>query len=326
LSETVLVTGATGFVGAALCRALCDEGLEVRALHRYTSSLTLLQELPIERVVGDILEPDSLSPAMSGVRWVFHTAAQSDYWRYPRRVWQSAVDGTRNVVQAAVIAGVERVVHTSSVAALGIPAPGELLDERHAFNQPPHRFPYAHAKYQAEQNALAAAAGHLDLVIVNPSAVIGARDVHQITGSMVVEAARGLGFIYTEGGLNLVHVADVAEGHIAAARTGRAGERYILGGENLTYREIFGTLAQIVGRRPPWLKVPGWAIPPAALAIDAVSRLIRLPLNGDQLLMSGFRIFCDMTKARTELGLSPPRPFRQAAQEAYDWYKSQGVI
>lgn len=326
MSETVLVTGATGFIGAALCRALCNEGLKVRALHRRTSSLVLLQDLPTERVVGDILEPDSLTPAMRGVRRVFHTATQSDYWRHPEHVWRSAVEGTRNVVQAARDAAVERLIHTSSLAALGIPAPGELLDERHAFNQPPNRFPYAHAKHQAEQQALAAAAGELEVVIVNPSVVIGAGDARQISGSMVIETARGLGFIYTDGGVNVVHIADVVEGHLAAARLGRPGERYILGGENLTYREIFTTLAEIVGRRPPWLAIPGWAIPPAAVGLDTVGRLVRLPLNGDQLRMSHHPVFCDTSKARTELNLPPPRSFRQAAQEAYDWYKSQGVI
>jgi dihydroflavonol-4-reductase len=326
LTETVLVTGATGFIGASLCRALCDEGLKVRALHRRTSSLAPLRDLPAERVVGDILEPDSVIPAMAGVRWVFHAAAQSDYWRHPQHVWESAVDGTRNVVQAACSAGVERLILTSSLAALGIPAPGELLDERHIFNQPPRRFPYAHAKHQAEQQALASASGQLEVVIVNPSAVIGAGDVHQISGSMVVEAAHGLGFVYTDGGVNLVHIADVVEGHIAAARIGRAGERYILGGENLTYRQIFTTLAEIVGRRPPWLRIPGWVVPPVAMLLDAVGHLVRLPLNGDQLRISRHPVFCDTTKARTELNLPPPRSFRQAAQEAYDWYRAQGVI
>jgi dihydroflavonol-4-reductase len=263
---------------------------------------------------------------MVDVRWVFHTAAQSDYWRQPDKVWRSAVDGTRNVVEAARAAGVQRVIHTSSVAALGIPARGELLDERHTFNQPPHRFPYGQAKEQAERQAQAMAGSGLDLVIVNPSVVLGAGDLHQISGSMVVEAARGLAFVYTDGGVNVVHIADVVAGHLAAARHGRSGERYILGGENLTYRQIFTTLAEIVGRRPPWLRIPGWAIPPTAGLLDLVGRVGRLPMNGDQLRISRHRVFCDTTKARTELGLSAPRPFRQAAQEAYDWYRAQGVI
>jgi dihydroflavonol-4-reductase len=326
LTETVLVTGATGFIGAALCRALRNEGLKVRAFHRRTSSLAILEDLPVERAVGDILEPASLSPAMAGVRWVFHTAAQSDYWRHPQQVWRSAVEGTRNVVLAARNAGVERVIHTSSLATLGIPGPGELLDERHIFNQPPRRFPYAHAKHQAEQEALASASGQLEVVILNPSAVMGAGDVHQITGSMVVETAHGLGFVYTDGGVNLVHIADVVDGHIAAARVGQPGERYILGGENLTYRQIFTILAEITGRRPPWLRISGWAIPPVAGLLDVVGRVARLPLNGDQLRTSRYSVFCDTTKARRALSLPSPRPFRQAAQEAYDWYRAQGVI
>jgi dihydroflavonol-4-reductase len=326
LTETVLVTGASGFVGAALCRALCNEGLKVRALHRRTSSLALLRDLPVDRIVGDILDPESLAPAVAGAHWVFHTAAQSDYWRHPQEVWRSAVEGTQNVVRAAALAGVERLIHTSSLAAVGIPAPGALLDERHVFNVPPGRFPYAHAKHEAERQALACAADPLEVVILNPSVVIGAGDVHQISGSMVVEAARGMGFLYTDGGVNLIHIDDVVAGHIAAARRGRAGERYILGGENLTYRQIFTTLAEIVGRRPPWLRIPGWAIPPAAVLLDTIGRLIPLPMNGDQLRTSGHLVFCDNSKAVSDLGLPPPRPFRQAAQEAYDWYRSQGVI
>jgi dihydroflavonol-4-reductase len=325
LTETVLVTGATGFIGAALCRALCSEGLSVRALHRSTSSLAPLQDLELERVVGDILDPDSLTPAMRGARWVFHTATQSDYWRQPDRVWRSAVDGTRNVVEAARAAGVERGMHTSSLAAVGIPDKGELLDEKHAFNLPRRRLPYGHAKHQAEKQALASA-GDMDIVILNPSVVMGAGDLHQISGSMVVESARGLGFVYSDGGVNIVHITDVVDGHLAAARRGRTGERYILGGENLTHRQTFTVLADIVGRRPPWLRIPGWAITPAAALLDLLGRVVRLPMNGDQLWMSRRLLFCDTTKARTELGLAPPRPFRQAAKEAYDWYRAQGVI
>lgn len=326
MTEAVLVTGATGFLGAALCRSLCNEGLKVRALHRSTSGLGPILDLPAERVVGDILDPESLSRAMAGVDLVFHTAAQSDYWRQPEGVWRAAVDGTRNVVKAAGAAGVRRVIHTSSIAALGLPAQGELLDERHTFNLPPDRFPYGHAKHHAEKQALEVAASGLELVFLIPSVVLGAGDVHQISGSMVVEAARGRGFMYTDGGVNFVHIADVVEGHLAAARRGRAGERYILGGENLTHRQAFTILAEIVGRQPPWLRVPGWAIPPAAALIDTLGRFFRLPLNGDQLRLSAHRLFCDTTKARDELGLSTARPFRQAAQEAYDWYRAQGVI
>lgn len=326
MAETALVTGASGFIGAALCRTLCEEGLPVRALHRSTSSLALLMDLPVERIVGDILDEASLVRAMTGVTWVFHTAAQSDYWRNPASVWRSTVEGTRNVMEAARACGVHRVIHTSSLAALGIPAPGEILDERHAFNLPPQRFAYGHAKYQAEQETLARAGDGLDVVILNPTVVLGGGDAHQISGSMVIESARGLGFLYTDGGVNLVHITDVAEGHLAAARRGRPGERYILGGENLTHRELFTILAAIVGRRPPWLRITGWMIPTAAAVLEIVGRLIRLPLNGDQLRMSAHRLFCDTSKARRELGLTAPRPFRQAAQEAYDWYREQGVI
>jgi nucleoside-diphosphate-sugar epimerase len=263
LTETALVTGATGFIGSALCKALVDEGYQVRAMHRATSSLQALADLPVERVVADILIPETLGSAMKGVDWVFHTAAQSAYWRQPELVLQTSVLGTQNVMQAAWQSGVRRFVLTSSIAAMGIPAPGELLTEEHSFNLPPERFRYGYAKRLAE---------------------------------------------------------------IEALKTARLGERYILGGENLSHRQVFSTLTEIAGRRPPWLKIPSWTIEPAADMIDWLRPVLRLPFNSDQLRMSRHYLFCDLSKSRRELGLPEPRPFHQAAQDAYDWYREQGII
>jgi dihydroflavonol-4-reductase len=326
LPDTVLVTGATGFIGSSLCRALLARGFRVRAMHRATSSLKALEALAVERVVGDILDPTSLPPAMDGVRWLFHTAAQSAHWRQPRRVLASAVEGTRHVFRAAREAGVRRAVLTSSLAALGVPAPGERLDERHTFNLPRRAFPYGFAKAQAEREALGHAGEGLEVVIVNPTVVLGAGDVHRISGSLVIEAARGLTFFWVDGGTNVVHIGDVVEGHLAALERGRPGERYILGGENLTHRQIFTTLNEIVGRRPPWLRIPGWTIPPYAFLVDLLSKVAPLPVSGSLLRMSRHYLFCDTRKAQHELGLTAPRPFRQAAQEAADWYRREGVI
>jgi len=326
LTETFLVTGATGFIGSALCRALVGRGHHVRAFHRKTSSLTALQNISVELVVGDILEKETLLPAMEGVDLVFHTAAQSDYWRHPDLVLRTAVEGTRNVMQAAFEAGIKRVVHTSSLAALGVPEAGELLTEDHRFNLPPERFLYGHAKHQAELEAIQVAARGLEVVIVNPTAVLGPGDINQIGGSYLTEAAKGWGFFWADGGLNVVHIDDVVEGHIAAADKGRSRERYILGGENLTHRHIFITVTEIVGKRPPWLKIPGWMIEPTAKLVEWLSPLIRFPLNSDQLRMGPYYMYCDTSKSRRELKLPEPRPFYQAAREAYDWYREQGVI
>jgi dihydroflavonol-4-reductase len=285
-----------------------------------------LEKLPVERAVGDILDVDSLRRAMRGMEGVFHTAAQSAYWRRPQDVIQSAVEGTRNVVQAAKEAGVHRLVLTSSMAAMGVPKHGELLTEAHVFNLPASAFPYGYAKYQSELEALRCAGPDLEVVIVNPSVVLGRGDIHQISGSLVIEAAHGRAVIWVEGGINAVHIGDVVAGHLAAMERGEAGERYLLGGENLTHRQVFTQLAEIVGRKPPRFKVPGWAIQPAAALVDWAAKIVRLPLDANQLRLSRYYLYCDASRARRDLGLGDPIPFRRAAEEAYDWYRAQGVI
>jgi len=322
----ILVTGATGFIGSQLCRALAAEGRQVRALHRRTSSLQALDGVAVDLRVGDILDPASLEPALRGVSLVFHAAAQSAYWRRPQDVLQAAVDGTRNVVEAARQAGVRRVVLTSSVAALGVPAPDGLLDESCFFNLSQERFLYGFSKSRSEEAARQAAGADLELVIVNPSIVLGAGDINRISGSIIVESARGRAFVYTDGGANYVQIDDVTAGHLAAAGRGRPGERYLLGGENLTHREALTEVARIVGRRPPWLRIPNGLIPPLAAALDLVGRVVATPLNGAQLRMSRHRLWVDTSKSHRELGLAAPKSFSLAAQEAYDWYRAEGMI
>ena len=327
MPDRVLVTGASGFVGSAVCRHLLRQGFYVRALHRPSSDLTLLEGLAVERCVGDILDPDPLTLAVSGARWVFHVAAESAHWRRPpEQVIRSAVEGTRNLVLTCLQAGVQRLILTSSQAALGVPEHGELLTEASVFNLPPQRFPYGFAKYQAELEALRLAGKDLEVVIVNPSIVLGAGDINQISGSFVVQAARGRTFLYTGGGTNIVHIDDVAVGHFAAAERGRPGERYILGGENFTHRQLFALLAEVVGGRPPWLRLPDWGIEPAATALDLARRILPMPLDGNQLRLSRYRLFCDSAKARDELGLVRPRSARQAMVEALAWYRAHGVV
>ena len=327
MPDPVLVTGASGFIGSAVCRHLAQQGLEVRALHRSSSDLSALEGLRVDHRVGDILDPESLAPAVAGVRWVFHAAAMADYWRLrPEQVIRGAVEGTRNIVLACRQAGVERLILTSSMAALGVPVGSELLTEAHTFNLPAKRFPYGYAKRQAELEALKDAGESLEVVVVNPSIVIGAGDVHQISGSLVIQAARGRTFLYTGGGTNIVHIDDVAAGHLAAAERGRSGERYILGGENLTHLQLFTLLAEVVGYQPPWFRLPNWAIEPAAKVLDLVRSVAPMPLDGNQLRLSRHRLFCDTSQARSRLGLARTRTARQAILEALAWYRAHGVV
>ncbi len=277
--------------------------------------------MKVSHYLGDVLSPESLTPAMQGVDFVFHAAAEAAYWRYPDQVIRTAVEGTRNVVQAARAAGVARLVITSSLAALGVPSGEEWLDEQHTFNLPPGRFPYGYAKHRSEQEALRTAEGRPEVVIVNPSAVFGPGDVKPISGSLVLEVARGLGFVYFDGGWNVVHIDDVIAGHLAAARLGRAEERYLLGGENLTHHQTLEIISQVVGRRPPWLRLPGWSLSPLASLVDGLRRFMPLPLDGNQLRLSRYHLYCDLSKSRRELGLPEPIPFHQAVQEYWDWHR-----
>lgn len=326
MPESALVTGATGFIGAALCRALVADGYQVRALHRKTSSLEALAGLPAERVVGDILEPETLGAAMRGVDWVFHTATQTDYWRHPELSKRTTVEGTRNVLQAALAANVQRVLYTSSLASLGVPETGEPLTEDHAFNLPPDLFPYGYAKHLAEQEARRYAAQGLEVVILNPSVVIGPGDVHLNSGAGIIEAAHGWGFFWTEGGVNVVHIDDVVAGHLAAARHGKPAERYLLAGENLTHLELFSLINEVVGRRPPWLKVPIRLLEPLAWLVDRIGVRLALPFNGAIVRMLRYTLFCDASRSRGELHLPEPQPARKAIEEAYAWYQVRGLI
>jgi len=318
------VTGGTGFVGSNLVAALTNRGIGARVLRRPTSSMAGLDGLECEICVGDVLDSvDTLAAAMAGCTWVFHTAAISDYWRYRgrNRLYRTNVEGTRNVLAAAIRAGVERLVFTSSIAALGVPAPGRQLNEADRFNLRPRRFPYGHSKHLAECELHRAVAAGLPAVTVNPAVVIGPRDVNRISSAMIVEAARGRLRVAAPGGTNFVAAADVVQGHIAAAERGRLGERYILAGENLSFRDAFATVCDTVNRPGPAVVLPRWTIPVAAAAVG-VARFMagpRLPIDGKQMRLSSAAIYADGSKAREELGVSCT-PFRTAVQSARAWY------
>lgn len=324
------LTGGTGFVGANLVQALNERGIGARVLIRATSSQDALQGLSYETVEGDILDDEkALARAMQGCDWVFHVAAVADYWRQKKeRVYRVNVDGTRNMLRAAQAAGVKRFVYTSSLAAMGVPeVTGRLLDETHVFNLPPDSFPYGHSKAMAEQHVRAASHSGFETVIVNPSVVLGPRDLNQISGSLVLEAARGRLRFIVPGGTNFVDVGDVAAGHIAAAEKGRAGERYILGGHNLTHREAISTICEVVGRPHPRLTVPAWLLPPAALLVRLARAIAgnAIPADENQVRLMGAFIYANNSKAREELGM-PLTAFKNSVQRTYNWYNENSFI
>ena len=324
-----LVTGGTGFLGANLAAGLIDRGWQVRVLRRSTSPLDAVKDLNVEHAVGDVLEPDSLPAAMDGLDVVFHTAAISLYWRYkPDVIYKVNVDGTRCVLEAAEQAGVRRVVFTSSAAAVGF-VKDRLATEDDPFNQLPGQFPYGHSKWLAEEIARGAAKNGQDVTIVNPSIIVGPRDINWNFGSVIKEVIRRRAPGVPPGGANFIAVEDVVAGHIAAAEKGRPGERYILGGENLTHRQVADIVAHVVGVRPPRWNIPRGLIPLLALAADMAQAVVgpRLPIDGQQLRLSREFIWFDNSKARRELGLPASRmPIEQAVQQAYDWYVKNGYL
>ncbi len=322
-----LITGGTGFLGANLADGLLQQGWQVRILRRTTSPLDAVKDLQVEHAIGDVTDCDSLLAAMKDIDIVFNVAAISAYWRNkPDLIYKVNVDGARNVFEAAQRSNVRRVVHTSSAAAVGI-VKGRLATEADGLNLPPKRFAYGHSKWLAEQIVRERVKAGQDIAMVNPTGIIGARDINWISGSILHEAAFGRIPVYPQGGVNFVAVQDVVAGHIAAVEKGRSGERYILGGENLTNRQTIEMACEITGVKKPRFTQPKWTIPGVALFLDMVSAIVgpKLPLSGEQMRLTNEFIWFDSAKAQRELGL-PHTPVRQAMQECYDWYKAHRYL
>jgi dihydroflavonol-4-reductase len=324
-----LVTGATGFVGAAVARALLAAGWEVRVLVRGGSDRSNLQHLAVEAVEGDLAEVVSLERALAGCAGLFHVAA--DYRlgaRDPKPLYRTNVEGTRNILNAARTAGVGRVVYTSSVATIGIPADGSPGNERTPValgNMIGH---YKRSKYLAEEVVMDAARMGMSVVIVNPSTPVGPGDIKPTpTGQLVLDAACGRMPAYVDTGLNIVHVDDVAAGHLLAFERGRAGERYILGGEDMTLRTILEEIARLVGRQPPRIRLPYAAVLPMAYVAAGVAKITgrsgRLTLEGVR--MSRKRMFFSSSKAASELGYRW-RPPLEAFEDALRWFRGRGLL
>ncbi len=330
-----LVTGATGFVGAAVVRALLAAHWQVRALVRRGSDRSNLGQLDVEVAEGDLTDFDSLARAAQGCAGLFHVAA--DYRlgaKDPSQLYRNNVDGTRNMLNAARRAGVQRIVYTSSVATIGIPADGAPGDERTPVTLDDMIGHYKRSKYLAEEVVReiareAPAAGEAtSVVIVCPSTPVGPGDVKPTpTGQLVLDAAAGRMPAYVDTGLNIVHVDDVAAGHLLAYERGAAGERYILGGQDMTLREILEAIAKLVGRDPPRVRLPYGIVLPIAYLAEGYARLSgssgRITLEGVR--MSRKRMFFSSAKAVRELGYRW-RPPVEAFEDAIRWFRERGEL
>lgn len=328
---TTLVTGATGFVGAAVVKALLARGEPVRALIRAGSNRRNLRNLPVETVVADLEEPSTLRRAVAGCRALYHVAADYRLWApRPGAMYRINVDGTRALLRAAADAGVARIVYTSSVATLGLEPDGRPADETTPAKIDDMIGHYKRSKYLAEQavQELIEREG-LAVVIVNPAAPMGPGDVRPTpTGRVLLEAARGRIPAFVDTGLNVVHVDDVAAGHLLAYERGAIGERYILGGQNVTLAEILTMVALLAGRRPPRLRLPAGLILPIAYLSEMAARLTRGGeplLTVDGLRMARKRMHYSSAKAERELGYCS-RPAEDAVRDALDWYRCNGYL
>jgi dihydroflavonol-4-reductase len=329
MADTVLVTGASGFVGAAVARKALARGFRVKVLMRATASRANVDGLDVEAVTGDMRDAASMTAAMQGVRYLFHVAADYRLWaRDPSEIARNNLEGARTTMAAALRAGVERVVYTSSVAALK-PGNGSAVDET-SRNMPQSVIgAYKLSKLLAEREVERMIAEEsLPAVIVAPSTPIGARDIKPTpTGRIIVEAAAGRMPAFVDTGLNLVHVDDVAEGHFLALEHGRTGENYILGGTDVTLAQMLADIAALAGRRAPTMKLPRGPLFPLAFAAEAVARVTgKEPfLTADALRMSRYQMYFSSAKATRELGYVA-RPYREGLKDAHAWFSANGYF
>jgi len=323
-----LVTGATGFVGSHVARVLAEKGAELRVLVRSSSNLKNIEGLNAERVVGDLRDADSLEKAMSGCDAVFHVAADYRLWVHdPEQMYKANVEGTRALLKAAKESGVRRVVYTSSVATMGFISNGHLADENSPVSLDNMIGPYKRSKFMAEQLAMEAGRKEMDVVTVNPTTPVGDHDIKPTpTGRIVVDFLKKKFPAYVDTGLNLVDVDECARGHVEAFEKGQSGERYILGGENLTLKQILDKLGAITGLPSPTIKIP-YVVALAAGVVDEVftGRIMGKEPRAtiDAVRMGKKKMFVTSAKAERELG------WRQvtvdnALQRAVDWFRANG--
>ena len=322
---TTLVTGATGFVGSAVVRCLLDAGHQVRVMVRAKSALTNIQDLEVDIVKGDLAQPDTLQNIVKGCDTLFHVAADYRLWvRDSDILYRVNVEGTKNLMQAAINAGVGRIVYTSSVATLGLNSDGTPADENTPVSFANMIGHYKRSKFLAEQAVQQMInQQQLPAIIVNPSTPIGPRDIRPTpTGRMVLDAACGRMPAYVDTGLNVVHVDDVAKGHLLALQRGEVGERYILGGHDMSLQQIFDVISDITGRPAPKIKLPHNLVLPIAYLSEAWAWLIRGPeprATVDGVRMSKKLMYFCSDKAKRALGYAS-RPASEALSDAVNWF------
>lgn len=330
----VFVTGATGFLGSHVTRVLAAEGAELRLLVRPSSDLRNVTDLNAEHAVGDLRDPDSIEKSIAGCEIVFHVAADYRLWvRNPEEMYRSNVEGTRTLLEAARKQGVRRVVYTSSVATMGFGSnghiAGHLTDEESRVSLAEMIGPYKRSKFMAEQVAVEAAKSGIDVVIVNPTTPVGERDVKPTpTGRIVLDFLKRKFPAYVETGLNLVDATECARGHIQALEKGRCGERYILGGENLTLKQILDRLAEITGLKSPTVKLP-YAFAFATGVVDEMFTgwlLRRQPrATIDAVRMGRKMMFVSSAKAERELGWRTVS-VDEALRRSVEWFRENGYV
>lgn len=330
LSGRVLVTGASGFVGSAVARIARERGFDVRVVIRKTSSRQNLEGLDAEVVIGDMRDETSMRAAMKGVRYLLHVAADYRIWaRDPGEIERANLEGTEATMRAALAEGVERIVYTSSVATLKVSPAGEIVDETKPAQAHQTIGAYKRSKVLAERAVERMVANDgLPAVIVNPSTPIGPRDVKPTpTGRIIVEAATGKIPAFVDTGLNLVHVDDVANGHFLALERGVIGERYILGGENLSLQQMLADIAGLAGRKPPTIKLPRGPLYPLALGAELYAKFSgKEPfVTVDGLRMSKNKMYFTSAKAERELGYRA-RPYGEGLSHALDWFRANGYL
>ena len=328
--EKILVTGASGFVGSAVARKLVEAGFSVRALVRGASPRAHLAGLDLDFFEGDLRDRKSLGRAIAGTRYLFHVAADYRLWaRDPGEIFASNVEGTRNLMEEAMAAGVERVIYTSSVATIALRSDGTAADESTPLREDQGIGAYKRSKIAAERLVEAMVAERdLAAVIVNPSTPIGPYDVRPTpTGRIIIEAARGRIPAFIDTGLNLVHVDDVASGHLAALHKGKIGERYILGGQDVLFSQMLRDIAGLVGRRAARVRLPWRALIPVAFVAEAVANVTgREPFaTMDGVRMAKYRMFFESTKAERELGYRS-RPYVEGIEDAVRWFRDAGYL
>src|SRR6266850_751432 len=322
------VTGATGFLGSHVAQVLAEQGARLRLLVRSTSDLRNIADLNADRVVGDLRDPVSIEKALAGCDALFHVAADYRLWvPDPEQMYRSNVEGTRGLIEAARKQGVRRIVYTSSVATMGFSSNGTLADENSPVSLANMIGPYKRSKFMAEQVAFEAARSGVDVVVVNPTTPIGESDLKPTpTGRIVVDFLKRKFPAYVDTGLNLVDATECARGHIQALEKGRSGERYILGGENLTLKQILDKLGAITGLPSPKLKVPYFM----ALATGVVDEVVTGRILGkepratiDAVRMGRKKMFVSSAKAERELGWTIV-PVDDALGRAAAWFRAKG--